>query len=159
MVSIVWYDYAYILRLMNPTRTRERGVARDTQFLWVYLCNFGTQFRSRDNLACHSHHVTLGNRRNLAPPKMEQFLPQLAIDPAALPVGQLESMRFKANQLVDSIQNLHNSLAFGLQTPAGINPNMLPPWPDILAKYSLLVSQTHTLSQSLTATLAQPAPV
>lgn len=32
---------------------------------------------------------------------------------------------------------------------------MLPPWPDILAKYNLLVSQTHTLSSTLSASFSQ----
>jgi hypothetical protein len=85
--------------------------------------------------------------------------PKLAFDPSTLPVGQLESLRFKANQLVESIQSLTATLALGLPTPNGFNPNMLPPWPDILAKYSLLVSQTHTLSQSLNITFNQPAPM
>jgi len=84
-------------------------------------------------------------------------LPRLELDPSTLPLGQLESLRFKINQIIDSIQNLQRTIEFGMQTSSGFIPNALPPWPDILAKYNLLVSQTHTLSNSLSATFSQSA--
>lgn len=85
-------------------------------------------------------------------------LPRLEFDPNSLPLGQLESLRFKINQIIDSVQNLQRTIEFGVQTSGGFIPNALPPWPDILAKYNLLVSQTHTLSTSLAAAFAQAAP-
>lgn len=84
-------------------------------------------------------------------------LPRLEFDPNSLPLGQLESLRFKAIQIIESIQNLQRTIEFGVQTNAGFIPNALPPWPDILPKYSLLVSQTHTLSNSLSASFSQAA--
>jgi hypothetical protein len=82
-------------------------------------------------------------------------LPQLEFDPSTLPVGQLESLRFKINQIIESIQNLQRTIEFGVQANNGFIPNALPPWPDLLAKYNLLVSQTHTLSNSLSASFSQ----
>ena len=61
---------------------------------------------------------------------------------SALPVAQLESLRFKANQIIESIQALQWQLEGG-------GRNVMPPWPDILAKYNLLLSQTHNLSTTL----------
>ncbi|KAN0082618.1 hypothetical protein V8E55_008413 [Tylopilus felleus] len=59
-----------------------------------------------------------------------------------LPVGQLESLRFKANQIIESIQSLQRTIdAGGLQ--------LMPPWPDILSKYNVILSQTHSFYSSL----------
>lgn len=68
--------------------------------------------------------------------------PQLAFDPSSLPVGQLESLRFKASQLVESIDALSRTVEYG-------NLAALPPWPEILSKYTVLLSQTHSLSAAL----------
>lgn len=59
-----------------------------------------------------------------------------------LPISQLESLKFKANQIIDSIQGLQRTIEAGHQ-PA------MPAWPDILSKYNLLLSQTHSFSTSL----------
>ncbi|KAJ6551408.1 hypothetical protein B0H19DRAFT_1157525 [Mycena capillaripes] len=67
------------------------------------------------------------------------------MDPiSALPVDQLESLRFKANQIIESIYGLQRTLEAG-------NTNYMPPWPDILSKYNMLLSQTHNLSTALAA--------
>ncbi|KAF9562042.1 hypothetical protein CPC08DRAFT_599005, partial [Agrocybe pediades] len=60
-----------------------------------------------------------------------------------LPIAQLESLKFKANQIIDSI----NSLQWTVD--AGGHPGVMPAWPDILSKYNVLLSQTHNLSNSL----------
>ncbi|TFK37129.1 hypothetical protein BDQ12DRAFT_685836 [Crucibulum laeve] len=60
-----------------------------------------------------------------------------------LPVSQLESLRFKANQIIESIQALQWTIE------AGGNPGAMPAWPDILSKYNILLSQTHSFSNSL----------
>ena len=65
-----------------------------------------------------------------------------------LPVSQLESTRFKINQIIESINALSRTIEGG-------NLNIMPPWPDILTKYNLLLSQTHNLSASLLATASQ----
>ena len=60
----------------------------------------------------------------------------------ALPISQLESLKFKANQIIDSIQSLQRTIEAGHQAA-------MPAWPDILSKYNLLLSQTHSFSTSL----------
>lgn len=70
------------------------------------------------------------------------------MEPSKLPLAQLESTRFKINQIIDSINALYRVVEGG-------NMNSMPPWPDILTKYNLLLSQTHNLSASLLATAAQ----
>ncbi|KAH8109413.1 hypothetical protein DFH11DRAFT_1627178 [Phellopilus nigrolimitatus] len=64
---------------------------------------------------------------------------------AVLPVGQLESAKFKITQMVESIIALQRIVEAGGQ-------NAMPTWPDILAKYNVLLSQTHNLSTSLVST-------
>ena len=62
----------------------------------------------------------------------------------ALPVAQLESLRFKANQIIESIQALQRTIdAGGLQ--------LMPAWPDILSKYNVILSQTHSFYSSLSS--------
>ncbi|TCD64974.1 hypothetical protein EIP91_003387 [Steccherinum ochraceum] len=62
--------------------------------------------------------------------------------PSLLPVAQLESLRFKINQIIESIQVLQRSIELNGQ-------NFMLPWPEILSKYNILLSQTHSLSMSL----------
>ncbi|KAI9069403.1 hypothetical protein FKP32DRAFT_1586908 [Trametes sanguinea] len=66
----------------------------------------------------------------------------LPFDLQALPVSQLESLRFKANQIIESIQLLQRTIEMGGQP-------MMQAWPDILSKYNILLSQSHNLSMSL----------
>ena len=63
-----------------------------------------------------------------------------------LPIAQLESLRFKVNQTIESILYLHRILEARGQ-------NVMPQWPTILTRYNILLSQTHSLSTSLAATL------
>ncbi|KAF7369078.1 hypothetical protein MVEN_00234700 [Mycena venus] len=67
--------------------------------------------------------------------------------PSTLPVDQLESLRFKANQIIDSIYGLQRTIEAG-------NTNYMPAWPDILSKYNMLLSQTHNFSTALAAPAA-----
>jgi hypothetical protein len=62
----------------------------------------------------------------------------------ALPVAQLESLRFKANQIIESIQALHRTIEAG-------GHHAMPPWPDILSKYNVILSQTHSFYSSLSS--------
>ncbi|KIJ62232.1 hypothetical protein HYDPIDRAFT_176579 [Hydnomerulius pinastri MD-312] len=64
------------------------------------------------------------------------------IIPRSLPVSQLESLRFKANQIIESIQTLQRTIEVGGQ-------NVMPAWPDILSKYNVILSQTHSFFTSL----------
>ncbi|KAJ7267442.1 hypothetical protein C8J57DRAFT_1327725 [Mycena rebaudengoi] len=57
-----------------------------------------------------------------------------SFEPSPLPVDQLESLRFKANQIIERG-----------------NQNYMPPWPEILSKYNMLLSQTHNFSTALVA--------
>ncbi|KAI0691129.1 hypothetical protein BC835DRAFT_1279787 [Cytidiella melzeri] len=68
----------------------------------------------------------------------------------SLPVGQLESLRSKINQMIDSIQTLQRTVEAG-------GYNAMPAWPDILSKYTMLLSQSHNLSMSLVGTYAAVA--
>jgi hypothetical protein len=61
----------------------------------------------------------------------------------ALSSSQLESLRFKAQQIIDSLESLS-------RTVEANNANYLPPWPEILSKYNILLSQTHSFAASLT---------
>jgi len=65
--------------------------------------------------------------------------------PAPLPLAQLESLRFKINQIIESVQVLQRSIEMNGQ-------NFMLPWPEILSKYNILLSQSHSLSMSLVAT-------
>ena len=64
---------------------------------------------------------------------------------ANLPIAQLESLRFKVNQTIDSTLHLRRILEAGGQ-------NIMPQWPTILTRYNILLSQTHSLSTSLATT-------
>ncbi|KAF8154581.1 hypothetical protein B0H34DRAFT_643898, partial [Crassisporium funariophilum] len=66
----------------------------------------------------------------------------------ALPIPQLESLKFKANQIIDSIYALQRTIE------AGGHPSAMHAWPDILSKYNILLSQTHNFSNAL----VQPFP-
>ncbi|OSX62321.1 hypothetical protein POSPLADRAFT_1040012 [Postia placenta MAD-698-R-SB12] len=68
--------------------------------------------------------------------------PRLTFDPSSLPIAQLESLKFKANQMVESIQLLQRTIEYGGQ-------NAMPAWPDVLSKYNILLSQSHNLATSL----------
>ncbi|OJA15502.1 hypothetical protein AZE42_08254 [Rhizopogon vesiculosus] len=68
--------------------------------------------------------------------------PQLSFEPKSLPIAQLEFLKFKSNQIIESIQTLQRTIDVGGQ-------NAMPAWPDILSKYNAILSQTHSFSQSL----------
>jgi hypothetical protein len=59
-----------------------------------------------------------------------------------LPLAPLESLRFKVNQTVESIVALQHLIAYG-GAPA------MPSWPEIMSKYTILLSQSHSLMSSL----------
>jgi len=61
-----------------------------------------------------------------------------------LPVAQLESLRFKANQIIESIQALQRTIDAG-------GHQVMPAWPDILSKYNVILSQTHSFYSSLSS--------
>jgi len=65
-------------------------------------------------------------------------------------IASLESIKFRVTQLIDSIQ----TLAWQLEA---FHPP--PPWPDLLAKYAVVMAQTHNLSRALASnnTLASTA--
>lgn len=74
--------------------------------------------------------------------------PPLELPTPVLPVPQLESLKLRANQIIDSILALQRTI------DAGGHPGVMPAWPDILSKYSILLSQTHNFSNAL----LQPFP-
>ncbi|KDR79189.1 hypothetical protein GALMADRAFT_41956, partial [Galerina marginata CBS 339.88] len=65
-----------------------------------------------------------------------------------LPISQLESLKFKASQIIESIHALQRTI------DAGGHPGVMLAWPDILSKYNILLSQTHNFSTAL----VQPFP-
>ena len=75
-------------------------------------------------------------------------LPLGHLSTAPLPISQLESLKFKANQIIDSIIALQRTIE------AGGHPSAMHAWPDILSKYNVLLSQTHNFSNAL----VQPFP-
>lgn len=64
---------------------------------------------------------------------------------APLPTASLESLKFKATQLHESIIALQRLIEYG-------NANAMPSWPDILSRYNVLLSQSLNLSNSLVGT-------
>ncbi|KAI0254456.1 hypothetical protein BJV78DRAFT_919898 [Lactifluus subvellereus] len=60
-------------------------------------------------------------------------------------IASLESINFRVTQLIDSI----NTLAWQLEA---FHPP--PPWPDLLAKYAVVMAQTHNLSRALASSAA-----
>ncbi|KAF7795454.1 hypothetical protein EIP86_006615 [Pleurotus ostreatoroseus] len=72
------------------------------------------------------------------------------LEPSQLPVGQLESLRSKIVQMTESMQLLQRTIEVGGQ-------NVMPAWPDILSKYTILLSQSHNLSISLLGSYASAA--
>lgn len=60
-----------------------------------------------------------------------------------LPLSQLEGLRLKANQIVESTQHLLYTLQ------GGLHPGYMPAWPEILSKYNVILSQTHNFSNAL----------
>ncbi|TFK19594.1 hypothetical protein FA15DRAFT_674269 [Coprinopsis marcescibilis] len=81
----------------------------------------------------HSQHAT---------PSGSSLLPPL-LQTAHLPISQLESLRFKANQIIDAIFALYSMLM------SEMNPAYMPSWPEILSKYNVILSQTHNFSNAL----------
>ncbi|KII89678.1 hypothetical protein PLICRDRAFT_137902 [Plicaturopsis crispa FD-325 SS-3] len=68
----------------------------------------------------------------------------IPFDPTQLPLAQLESLKFKAGQIYDSIQTLKHTLDSQGQP-------YMPAWPDILSKYNILLSQSHNFASSLSS--------
>ena len=68
---------------------------------------------------------------------------------SALPLSQLEGLRHRAEQIIESIQVLGGAIELG-------NAPAMYPWPDLLARYNLLLSQTLNFSNSLAAAVPQP---
>jgi hypothetical protein len=60
-------------------------------------------------------------------------------------IASLESIKIRVAQLIDSIQ----TLAWQLEA---FHPP--PPWPDLLAKYAVVMAQTHNLSRALASNAA-----
>ena len=55
----------------------------------------------------------------------------------------MDSLKFKANQILESINALQRTV---------IDAAVPPSWPDILSKYNIILSQTHNFSSALAAT-------
>ena len=72
----------------------------------------------------------------------------MQFDPGTLPVAQLESLKFKVSQIMESIQSLQANIEQG-------GHNTMPSWPEILTKYNVLLSQTHSLSTTLVTPMPQ----
>ncbi|KAF8955042.1 hypothetical protein BDZ97DRAFT_1635017, partial [Flammula alnicola] len=68
-----------------------------------------------------------------------------------LPTSQLESLKFKANQIIDSIYSLQRTIEMAGYAGA------MPSWPDILSKYNMLLSQTHNFSTALVHPFPTPS--
>lgn len=87
-------------------------------------------------------HTTLTSASTTTMSSSSTAPPLFFQEQATLPVAQLESLRAKINQMVDSMQTLQHTIELGGQ-------NVMPAWPDILSKYTMLLSQSHNLSMSL----------
>ena len=72
----------------------------------------------------------------------------ITLPPSQLPTAQLESLRSKVTQMIDALVLLQRTVEAG-------GANAMPAWPDILSKYTILLSQSHTLSMSLVGTYSQ----
>jgi hypothetical protein len=76
----------------------------------------------------------------VAPPPIPD--PKYDFSSETLPLAPLQSLRFKVDQTVESIVALQHLIAYG-GAPA------MPAWPEIMSKYTILLSQTHSLMASL----------
>ena len=65
--------------------------------------------------------------------------------PAPLPIAQLESLKLKASQIIESINHLAWTIKNG-------DLAAMPSWPDILSEYNILLSQTLNFSTALLQT-------
>lgn len=74
----------------------------------------------------------------------------MSLPPLVLPVAQLESLKFKATQLHESILALQYIIEYG-------SAGAMPSWPDILSKYNVLLSQSLNLSVGLVGAGANPS--
>jgi hypothetical protein len=73
------------------------------------------------------------------------------MEPFALPIHQLEGLRFKANHISESITSLMHQISPVPPDHPHFHLTPLPPWPELLSKYNVLVSQAHSFSMSLEA--------
>ncbi|XP_006456040.1 hypothetical protein AGABI2DRAFT_180830 [Agaricus bisporus var. bisporus H97] len=71
--------------------------------------------------------------------------PEPTLTAAPLPTAQLESLKFKSTQIIESI----NGLAWSIKNN---DLAAMPSWPDILSKYNILLSQTLNFSNALLQT-------
>lgn len=60
------------------------------------------------------------------------------------PTSQLESLKYKVQQILDSVNVFHQQIDW-----IYFRPEAMLPWPEILSKFNVLLSQTHSLSTSL----------
>ncbi|KZP13826.1 hypothetical protein FIBSPDRAFT_834749 [Athelia psychrophila] len=67
---------------------------------------------------------------------------QSSLPPPPLPLSSLESLKFKATQLQESILALQSLIEYG-------GMHAMPSWPDVLSKYNVLLSQSLNLSVGL----------
>ncbi|KIM24890.1 hypothetical protein M408DRAFT_228196 [Serendipita vermifera MAFF 305830] len=80
-------------------------------------------------------------------------VPQMSFDPSSLPLPHLVSLRSKLSQIIDSLNNLTLLIAGN-----DVNALGMASWPDILAKYTNLLTQSQSLMTTLSgAHLPQPA--
>lgn len=110
-----------------------------------------TKQRYRTGVECHVPTCSSLDRVNPGLRMSNKPVPQLVFDPSTLPISQLESLRFKANQIIESIQTLQRTIEVGGQ-------NVMPPWPDILSKYNVMLSQTHNFYTSLVTSPSTSQP-
>ncbi|QRV93071.1 hypothetical protein RhiJN_21089 [Ceratobasidium sp. AG-Ba] len=90
-----------------------------------------------------------------APPPAPQIpppVPDPKLNPAelaaSLPQAQLEDLRYKIQQIMESINGLMVTLTTPQNTGVG---GGLAGWPELMTKYSVLLSKTHSLAASLSA--------
>ncbi|KAG8741961.1 Bud site selection protein, Revert to axial protein 1 [Ceratobasidium sp. 414] len=67
---------------------------------------------------------------------------------SSLPLAQLENLRYKITQIIESINGL--MITLNAPQPGGIAGG-LAAWPELMTKYNVLLSMTHSLTTSLNA--------
>ncbi|KAG8762417.1 hypothetical protein FRC12_009045 [Ceratobasidium sp. 428] len=79
-------------------------------------------------------------------------VPDPKIDPttaaSSLPQAQLENLRYKITQIMESINGL--MITLNAPQPGGVAGG-LAAWPELMTKYNVLLSKTHSLAASLGA--------
>jgi len=126
------------------------GAITSKRVMWRGRAKYPREFLSRDRDRDYESRGRVPVRPSMAMAAQPRANPALVVQPTVPPptnlggpppdIASLESIKSRVNQLIESIQTLASLLEI-------YHPP--PPWPDLLAKYAVVMAQTHNLSRAL----------